>query len=64
MRIAKQLTMIAASIAAAMILASGAAHAESVTRTVCIEGNGRVVENPTFPHLCVGGRYDGAEVWS
>jgi hypothetical protein len=49
---------------AAMVTTATSAQADAVTATVCREGGGVVHSNPTFPHLCIGGRYDGAEVWS
>jgi hypothetical protein len=40
------------------------AHADAVTASECKHGNGVVHIRPHFPYICVGGRWDGAEVWS
>jgi hypothetical protein len=63
MRIATLIAAAALSIAA-MLTAAATAHADSVTASVCRAGGGVVHLKPHFPHVCVGGSYDGAEVWS
>lgn len=64
MTIAKMIAAIAVSTAAVMMACTAAAYADAVTATVCRDGGGRIKIMPDFPHVCMGGQYDGAEVWS
>jgi hypothetical protein len=47
-----------------LLCSTATAHADAVTASECKHGNGIVHIKPRFPFLCVGGRWDGAEVWS
>jgi hypothetical protein len=47
-----------------MLIGTAMAHAAAVTASQCRHGNGVVHLRPQYPHLCFGGLYDGAEVWS
>jgi hypothetical protein len=47
-----------------MLIGTATAHADAVTATECRHSGGVVHVKPHFPHLCVGGLRDGAEVWS
>jgi Spy/CpxP family protein refolding chaperone len=64
MRIATLIVAAAAVSVAAMPIATATAHADAVTATVCRHGGGVVHLKPHWPHVCMGGSYDGAEVWS
>jgi hypothetical protein len=62
-RLAELIAVVAVS-TAAMLIATATAYADAVTASECKHGNGVVHTMPHFPYICVGGRWDGAEVWS
>jgi hypothetical protein len=63
MRLIKLIAAVAVS-TAGVFIATATAHADAVTASECHHGGGAVKINARFPHECVGGRHDGAEVWS
>lgn len=63
MRIVMLIAAAAVSVGS-MLTGTATAHAAAVTASECRHGDGVVKLRPHYPHLCVGGSYDGAEVWS
>jgi hypothetical protein len=63
MRIVMLIAAAAVSVGS-MLIGTATAHAAAVTASECRHGNGVVKVKPHYPHVCFGGLYDGAEVWS